>query len=69
MVDTFKLEGEHSIVAIVALEDGQPILRVVATRIVDNQIVCTRQVENSDGSPMKFNLLDLIAAHNEQEEK
>ncbi len=67
LADTFKLEGEDEIVALVSFEDGEPILRVMATKIEnegqENQrLIITRNLVNpADGTPMKFNLIDLLA--------
>ena len=77
LADTYKLPDEHGISAICSFEDGSPILRVVATKIVETvidditvkQLVICRNIKNQSGEPIKFNLLSLIAANNEQKEE
>lgn len=79
IAETWKHENEHSICAIVSFEPGpngeqKPILRVVATKIVNieingqpiEHIVISRNVNGPSGEPLKFDLLDLLIAHNDQ---
>ena len=77
LADTFKHENEHSICALASFEDGNPILRVVATKIVsieidgkfEEHIVISRNVKNSNDEDLKFNLLNMLIDHNQNGEE
>ena len=72
LADTYKLQNEHAVVAMVAFEDGRPVLRVVATAIITVEIdgvkkqapVISRNILDPQGKALKFDLLELLAANN-----
>jgi len=76
IAETYKLPDEHAVSAIISFEkqpDGEnrPILRVVATKIEETEpgakkIVISRNVNGPNGEPLKFDLLSLLIAHNEE---
>lgn len=72
--DTYKEDGEYCLGGWVAFEDGKPMLRIVATRIEENEengkeLVITRNlIDPSTDQPIKFDLLELLIGHNEEEE-
>lgn len=69
LADTFKEKGEHGVSALISFEEGQPILRVVTTKIIEidgaKKFVINRNVKNGE-SDLVFNLLDLLTSHNEE---
>jgi hypothetical protein len=81
IAETWKHENEHSICALISFESNNsgektPILRVVATKIVNieingkpiEHIVISRNVTSPTGEALKFDLLSLLMQHNEQKE-
>lgn len=66
IADSFKLEGEQSVIAMVSIEENTPFIRVVATKIVKDEngedfLALSRNVNNPQtGEPLKINLIDLM---------
>lgn len=78
LANTYKKEDEYSICALVSFEENKdgdlaPILRVVSTKIIgtenEKQIIVNRNINGVNGEPLKFNLLEMLIAHNTNEEK
>lgn len=59
--NTFKKSEDEEIVLMGAIENGQPIFRVLALKQIDGKITVDRNVTNEEGEPMFFNFIELIS--------